>query len=235
MTLSSRGAQRLSSRGAQRRGIWRCALALAFALALPARAQRSDSLARLYTKSELRIPMHDGTQLFTVVYQPRDTSRRYPIMMTRTPYSVGPYGPTAYPRFLGPSPRFTQEGFIFVYQDVRGRFMSDGDFVHMTPWRGMAGARSTDESTDTYDTIDWLVGHLPHNNGRVGIWGISYPGFFTAASLVNAHPALKAASPQAPQADWFLGEAHHRVSGKIRFRHRRWIQVLSRPRATLQR
>jgi putative CocE/NonD family hydrolase len=131
-------------------------------------------------------------------------------MLTRTPYSVGPYGPAAYPRSLGPSPRFADDGFIFVYQDVRGRFMSDGDFVHMTPWRGMAGARATDESTDAYDTIDWLLKNIPHNTGRVGIWGISYPGFFTAAALVNAHPALKAASPQAPQADWFLGDdVHH--------------------------
>ena len=173
-------------------------------------AQRLDSVATRYAKSELRIPMRDGTQLFTALYQPRDTSRRYPIMLTRTPYSVGPYGASAYPRSLGPSPAFMNEGFIFVYQDVRGRFMSDGEFVHMTPWRGMAGAKSTDESTDSYDTIDWLVKHVPHNNGRVGIWGISYPGFFTAAALVDAHPALKAASPEAPQADWFLGDdVHH--------------------------
>ncbi len=181
-------------------------------LSLPVAAygQQSDSLASRYLKSEIRIPMRDGTKLFTAVYQPRDTSRTYPIMLTRTPYSVGPYGATAYPRFLGPSPRFTDEGFIFVYQDVRGRYMSDGDFVHMTPWRGMAGARSTDESTDTYDTIDWLIKNVPHNSGRVGQWGISYPGFFAAASLVNAHQALKAVSPQAPQADWFLGDdVHH--------------------------
>ena len=93
-----------------------------------------------YTKTEVRVPMRDGTHLFTVVYAPRDTSRRYPIMMTRTPYSVGPYGPNAYPRAVGPSQRFADEGFIFVYQDVRGRFMSEGDFEHMTPWKGMAGA-----------------------------------------------------------------------------------------------
>ena len=187
-------------------------IVLSFALlaAATAMAQHPDSIGTRYAKSEIRIPMRDGTQLFTAVYQPRDTSRRYPIMLTRTPYSVGPYGPTAYPRSLGPSPAFMNEGFIFVYQDVRGRYMSEGDFVHMTPWRGMAGARTTDESTDTYDTIDWLVKHLPYNSGRVGIWGISYPGFFTAAALVNAHPALKAASPQAPQADWFLGDdVHH--------------------------
>jgi putative CocE/NonD family hydrolase len=179
-------------------------------VAAAATAQRPDSAATRYAKSELRIPMRDGARLFTAVYQPRDTSRRYAIMLTRTPYGVGPYGPNAYPRFLGPSPAFMSDGFIFVYQDVRGRFMSEGDFVHMTPWRGTAGARSTDESTDTYDTIDWLVTHVPHNNGRVGMWGISYPGFFTAAALVDAHPALKAASPQAPQADWFLGDdVHH--------------------------
>ena len=131
-------------------------------------------------------------------------------MMTRTPYSVGPYGPNAYPGRVGPSQRFADEGFIFVYQDVRGRFMSDGEFKHMTPWKGMAGAAKTDESTDAYDTIDWLVTHVPHNNGRVGIWGISYRGFFAAASLVSSHPALKAVSPQAPQADWFLGDdVHH--------------------------
>jgi putative CocE/NonD family hydrolase len=135
---------------------------------------------------------------------------RHAIMLNRTPYSVGPYGPSRYPRSLGPSPRFADHGFIFVYQDVRGRFMSEGTFVHMTPWRGMAGALSTDESTDTYDTIDWLLQHVPHNTGRVGMWGISYPGYFTGAALVNAHPALKAASPQAPQADWFLGDdVHH--------------------------
>ena len=185
-------------------------LSLVFLAATTAAAQRPDSVATRYAKSETRIPMRDGTQLFTAVYQPRDTSRRYAIMLRRTPYSVAPYGVTAYPPVLGPSPAFMDEGFIFVYQDVRGRYMSDGNFVHMTPWRGMAGARTTDESTDAYDTIDWLVTHLPHSNGRVGIWGISYPGFFTAAALVNAHPALKAASPQAPQADWFLGDdVHH--------------------------
>jgi putative CocE/NonD family hydrolase len=179
-------------------------------LANVAPAQQPQSVDARYAKTEVRIPMRDGTQLFTAVYAPRDTSRNYPIMMTRTPYSVRPYGPSAYPRSLGPSARFAEDGFIFVYQDVRGRFMSEGNFVHMTPWRGMAGALATDESTDAYDTIDWLVKHVPHNTGRVGIWGISYGGYFTAAALANAHPALKAASPQAPQADWFLGDdVHH--------------------------
>src|SRR5256885_7391218 len=145
------------------------AIGLVFLATAGVAAQRPDSVAARYAKRELRVPMRDGVHLFTAVYQPRDTSRRYAIMLTRTPYSVGPYGATAYPRSLGPSPAFMNEGFIFVYQDVRGRFMSDGEFVHMTPWRGMAGARSTDESTDSYDTIDWLVKHPPHTKGRVGI------------------------------------------------------------------
>ncbi|MDB4875337.1 MAG: cocE 2 [Gemmatimonadetes bacterium] len=188
---------------------------LALAVASPLVAQRGTApdsafLRQHYAKTEYQIPMRDGKRLFTAVYTPRDTTRRYPIMLSRTPYSAGPYGPDAYPRALGPSPRFADAGFIFVYQDVRGRFMSEADFVHMTPWRGMAGAAAVDESTDTYDTIDWLLTHVPRNTARVGMWGISYPGFFTAAALVDAHPALKAASPQAPQADWFMGDdVHH--------------------------
>jgi hypothetical protein len=131
-------------------------------------------------------------------------------MMTRTPYGIGPYGPTAFPNRLGPSRRFADDGFIFVYQDVRGRFMSEGDFVHMTPARSAAVRHAVDESTDTYDTIDWLLARVPRHSGRVGIWGISYGGFFATTSLVGAHPALKAVSPQAPQADWFMGDdVHH--------------------------
>jgi uncharacterized protein len=176
----------------------------------PAAAQDAASFAATYMKREYRIPMRDGTRLFTAVYTPRDTSRSYPIMLTRTPYSVGPYGETQYPARLGPSRRFADEGFIFVYQDVRGRFMSEGDFVHMTPTKGPAGAAKVNESTDTYDTIDWLLANVPRNTGRVGAWGISYGGFFAATSLIGSHPALKAVSPQAPQADWFMGDdVHH--------------------------
>lgn len=183
---------------------------LSFAGAATGAAQDPSAVKAGYAKTEYQIPMRDGTRLFTAVYAPRDTTRRYPIMLTRTPYGVGPYGADAFPRAVGPSRRFAEEGFIFVYQDVRGRFMSEGDFAHMTPWKGMAGAGAADESTDTYDTIDWLVARIPRNNGRVGIWGISYPGFFAAAAMVNAHPALKAVSPQAPQADWFMGDdVHH--------------------------
>jgi putative CocE/NonD family hydrolase len=162
-----------------------------------------------YTKYEFRIPARDGKKLFTSVYVPKDTSRKYAILLTRTPYSVAPYGIDNYRNALGPSEKFAREGFIFVYQDVRGRYLSEGDFVDMRPQIAhKRGPQDVDESSDTWDTIDWLVKTLP-NNGNVGMWGISYPGFYTAAGIIDAHPALKAASPQAPIADWFVGDDFH--------------------------
>ena len=129
-----------------------------------------------YTKAEYRIPMRDGVQLFTSVYVPKDTSQKYPIIMQRTPYSVAPYGLEAYKPSLGPSSLFMQEGYIFVYQDVRGRVMSEGDFHWMTPYKPVkSGVKDVDESTDTYDTIEWLLKNIPNNNGRIGQWGISFP------------------------------------------------------------
>jgi uncharacterized protein len=173
-------------------------------------AQNSLDVRSGYTKMEYAIPMRDGVKLFTSVYAPKDTSVTYPILLTRTPYSVEPYGPSAYPRSFGPSPAFAQEGYIFVYQDVRGRYMSEGDFKWMTPYiTNKRGPNDVDESTDTYDTIEWLVKNIPNNNGRVGMYGISYPGFYTASALVEPHPALKAASPQAPMADNYLGDDIH--------------------------
>ncbi|MGA8029673.1 MAG: CocE/NonD family hydrolase [Bryobacteraceae bacterium] len=164
-----------------------------------------------YTKHEFRIPMRDGVRLFTAVYAPTDSSEKYPILMTRTPYSVEPYGLDAYPRRLGPSRKFAEDKFIFVYQDVRGRFMSEGEFVEMRPEKDvMDGPPDVDESTDTYDTIEWLLKNVPNNNGKVGLTGVSYPGFYTSAGLINAHPALMAASPQAPMADIYMGDdAYH--------------------------
>lgn len=163
-----------------------------------------------YSKTEVRIRARDGVQLFTSIYAPRDTTRAYPILMSRTPYGIAPYGPDQYPARLGPSARFSDDGFIFVYQDTRGRFMSEGYFQYMTPHlETKRGAKDVDESTDTYDTIDWLVKNVPHNNGRVGTWGISAPGFFTAAGMIDAHPAHKAASPQAPLIDWYFGDDRH--------------------------
>ena len=161
--------------------------------------------------------MRDGKRLFTSIYMPKDQSKKYPILMTRTPYNVGPYGENEYKRTLGQNMLLAKDGFIFVYQDVRGRWMSEGNFVdvrpdgrymseglnlEMTPYiENKKNNNDVDESSDAYDTIDWLVKNLPNNNGKVGIEGISYPGFYSTASLPNAHPALKAVSPQAPVTD----------------------------------
>jgi putative CocE/NonD family hydrolase len=180
--------------------------------ALPAQAPAGAHRVReRYEKREHRIAMRDGTRLFTSVYLPRDTSRTYPILMTRTPYSVAPYGDTVYRAALGPSGHFQDEGFIFVYQDVRGRWMSEGAFTHMTPHRAVKrGVQDVDESTDAYDTIEWLLANLPRHNGRVGMTGISYPGFYTSAGCIDAHPALVACSPQAPVTDMAQGDdAYH--------------------------
>ena len=163
-----------------------------------------------YNKLEFKIPMRDGVKLFTSVYVPKDSTKKYPVMMDRTPYSVAPYGKDLYKGNLGPSPLFVHDGYIFVYQDVRGRWMSEGVFEEMTPEKEIHKTKKdVDEGTDTYDTIDWLLKHLPGNNGKVGVWGISYPGFFTTASLLSRHPALVAASPQAPMADLYRDDAFH--------------------------
>jgi putative CocE/NonD family hydrolase len=172
--------------------------------------QESVAVQSRYEKREVLIPMRDGTRLFTSIYIPRDTTQRYPILLSRTPYSVRPYGEQHYKSSVGPSGLFSQSGYIFVYQDVRGRWASEGDFVNMRPHRAMKqGPNDIDESTDTYDTIEWLVRNVRHNNGRVGMWGVSYPGFYTAAGMIDAHPALVAASPQAPIVDWFMGDDWH--------------------------
>jgi uncharacterized protein len=173
----------------------------------------NDSLyvRRHYVKREVSIPVRDGVRLFTSIYAPQDTTRTYPIMMLRTPYGIGPYGEEEYATSLGPSAAALHEMFIFVYQDVRGTHMSGGEFVNVRPYlRGKTGPRDVDESSDTYDTITWLLANVPRNNGKVGMWGISYPGFYAAAALMEAHPALAAVSPQAPVADWFAGDdVHH--------------------------
>ncbi len=162
-----------------------------------------------YQKQEVRIPMRDGVRLFTAIYTPKDTGHRYPFLMTRTPYSIGYYGPDQFPskKFAASLAEFARSGFIFVWQDVRGRYMSEGTFVEERPEFDRPGnAHDVDESTDTYDTIEWLLKNVPNNNGKVGLRGISYPGFYTSTGLINAHPALVAASPQAPMADLYQGD-----------------------------
>jgi putative CocE/NonD family hydrolase len=177
-------------------------------------ASTKRSLRETYTKYEFRIPMRDGTRLFTAVYVPKDASRPYPFLVNRTPYSAGVqaggelhYGADWYPQSIGPSKEFEDAGYIFVKQDVRGRYMSEGKWQEMTPHaNAKLAAGEGIEAQDMYDTVEWLLKHVPNNNGKVGIYGISYPGFYTAASIIDSHPAIKAASPQAPIADLFMGD-----------------------------
>ncbi|MGI8952328.1 MAG: CocE/NonD family hydrolase [Chitinophagaceae bacterium] len=180
-------------------------------------AQQTESnlsfIKKNYTKIERMIPMRDGVKLFTSIYIPKDTINKYPILMERTPYSCEPYGEDKYDvDQIGPNKLFINEKYIYVHQDVRGRHMSEGNFQEMTPAIDKKKSNNdVDESSDTYDTIDWLLKNIHNNNGKVGIYGISYPGFYASASLPNAHPAIKAVSPQAPVTDEFQGDdAYHR-------------------------
>jgi putative CocE/NonD family hydrolase len=172
--------------------------------------ERETYIRDHYTKTERYITMRDGARLFTSIYIPKDQKRKYPVLMTRTPYSLNPYGESEYPGGLVPSMLFVKEGYIFVYQDVRGRWMSEGSFVDIRPHNPDKKSKTDiDESSDTYDTVEWLLKNIPSNNGKVGIYGISYPGFYATASLPGAHPAVKAVSPQAPVTDWFIGDDFH--------------------------
>lgn len=182
----------------------------AFAQRSAVQKQDSAYVRDHYTKMQKLIPMRDGVKLSTVIYVPKEDSKKYPIMFNRTPYSAGPYGETEYKMSLGPSMLFAREGYIFVYQDVRGRYLSEGKFVATRPYiQNKKKKTDIDETSDTYDTIDWLVKNIPHNNGKVGTWGISADGFYATMTTIDAHPALKAASPQAPVTDWFMGDDRH--------------------------
>ncbi|MFT7385297.1 MAG: putative CocE/NonD family hydrolase [Nonlabens sp.] len=183
-------------------------VSFAFAKAQP----NSDYVKENYTKTVENISMRDGVNLYTVIYTPKDTSKEYPMMLQRTCYSVRPYGENEYKSALGPNKFMMEEGYIFVYQDVRGRWMSEGDFDNMRPHitgNDVNNKKDIDESSDTFDTIEWLINNVPNNNKKVGQWGISYPGFYTAAALPEAHPSLVASSPQAPIGDFFFDDFHH--------------------------
>jgi hypothetical protein len=166
-------------------------------------------LAEHYTKYEHRIPMRDGVRLFTRVYVPKDDSQAWPIILTRTPYALKPYGVDNYTDPSGSFRTLAKDLFILVTQDVRGRFGSEGEYVHVRPFNPNKRPKEIDENSDTYDTIDWLVKNVPNNNGKAGMFGISYPGFYTAMGMIDSHPALQAASPQAPISDWFMGDDLH--------------------------
>ncbi len=201
----------------------RILLAVAIAVLWPAAAQaqrpqpKSDPAADAlrdyikahYTKYEYKIPMRDGVKLHTAVFVPKDDTQTYPMLLIRTPYSCAPYGADNYPNSLRPGEKFVKAGYIFVNQDVRGCWMSEGEFVNMRPHNPAKKDKETDESSDTYDTIDWLLKNVKAHNGKVGQTGISYPGFYTVCGMIDAHPAMKAASPQAPVTDWFIGDDFH--------------------------
>ena len=165
-----------------------------------------------YNKQQVYIPMRDGVKLYTTIYSPKDasTNKSYPIIMQRTCYSSQPYGENEFKKQVGPNETMMKEGYIVVYQDVRGRWMSEGEYTNMTPivWPH-DNNENVDESTDTYDTVEWLVNNVEFNNGRVGQWGISYPGFYATNAAIDAHPAMKAVSPQAPIGDFFFDDFHH--------------------------
>jgi hypothetical protein len=204
------------------------------AVAPVASAQETDQLASFirlhYVKQEHLVPMCDGVKLFTSVYVPRDATVKYPLLIKRTPYSVAPYGPDKYAATLGPSEHFVKAGYIFVNQDVRGRFQSEGEFVQVTPHvPKKQKPADVDESSDTFDTIEWLLKNVAGHNGRVGIYGISYPGFYAAAGMIDAHPALKAVSPQAPVGDWYFDDFLH--NGAFFLAHAyRWLGNNDQPR-----
>ena len=181
-------------------------------ISVTAQEPNKDSLymREHYEKSEYKIPMRDGKTLFTVVYMPKDQTKTWPILMNRTCYNASSYAD--YKAHGHPSRFLVEDGYILVFQDVRGRYMSEGEFNNMTPnipGNNPKNKKDIDESSDTWDTIDWLIKNLKGNNGRVGIFGISYPGFYSAAALPDAHPALKACSPQAPVSDFFFDDFHH--------------------------
>ncbi|MCE9607737.1 MAG: CocE/NonD family hydrolase [Planctomycetia bacterium] len=211
--------------------------------AAPTFAQGPDYLRAHYVKREYRIPMRDGARLFTAVYSPKavptppagqpPTDRARPLLMIRTQSGLAPYGEERFPGSLGPSAHFARSGYIFVYQDIRGRWMSEGDFVAMRPHEPRkAGPRDVDESTDTYDTIEWLLKNVADHNGKVGHYGTSYRGWLAAAGMIDAHPALKAVSPQAPIGDMFTGDDWHH-NGALFLNHTFFympIMGMARPR-----
>ena len=186
-------------------------LVFLFLVTAPVLAQTESEfdVAANYSKREVDIVMRDGTKLHTTIYAPKDTSQKYPILMSRTPYSSRPYGEGQYRSKIGPNEYLMKQGNIFVYQDVRGRWMSEGTYDNMRAFIPNKKGEQFDEASDTYDTVEWLVKNVKNNNGRVGIWGISYPGFYSTYSLLDAHPAIKAVSPQASISDFFFDDFHH--------------------------
>ena len=218
-----------------------CCLLAALAaslLARPAAAQAIDgpfsqkAFEARYTVQSFKVPMRDGARLFTTVYCPKNQSQKWPILMYRTPYGIDPdpYVPGVYAEQREMLHSMLREGYIVVEQDVRGRFYSEGEWVNVRPQTAHKKSEA-DDATDTYDSIEWLLKAIPNNNGNVGIWGISYPGFYAMAGGIHAHPALKAISPQAPVSDWFMGDDNHHNGVLMLMDTVRWFNSMGRERA----
>ena len=156
-----------------------------------------------YTKKEVMIPMRDSVSLFTSIYLPREGGN-YPVIMVRSPYGVGPYGKSLSPDLYRIYYEFVRNNYILVFQNVRGTYLSEGTYENIRP----VGRDCVDDATDTYDTVEWIIGNLP-TNGCVGVKGISYPGFYATVAGLCGHPSIKAISPQAPVTDWFKGDDTH--------------------------
>ncbi|MEJ7589806.1 MAG: CocE/NonD family hydrolase [Ferruginibacter sp.] len=191
-------------------------LIIAFAslfVAISVHAQQEDStwFVNNYTKIERQIPMRDGVKLFTSIYLPKDKTEKHPVLMARTPYSCAPYGEDKFwPLWEGYLMAYARENYIMVVQDVRGRYMSEGEFMDVRPFnKNKKTIKDIDEASDTYDAIDWLIKNIDNNNEKVGVFGTSYPGFYATEAALSGHPALKAVSPQAPVTDWFVGDDFH--------------------------
>lgn len=213
-------------------------------LLLPAAAIAQDQkttdsawVAANYTKQEVYIPMRDGVRLFTAVYAPKDASEQHPFLINRTPYSIQPYGRDTFSKALWTTHwlSYAKEGYIIVLQDVRGRFMSEGQFEDVRPFNANKGKKGIDEAGDTYDTIDWLIKNIKNNNGKAGIFGISYPGFYATMGALSRHPALKAASPQAPVTDWFEGDDFHHNGAFMLMDAFSFYSVFGKPRPQLEK
>jgi predicted acyl esterase len=185
---------------------------------------------RHYRKSEHRIPMRDGVRLFTQVYSPMDKSELHPIILFRTPYGIPPYGETFTDKTL-PSLYFLKENYILVFQDIRGKFMSEGTFQFCSPYKAdKKSIADVDESSDAYDTVEWLLKNVPHNNGKVGVWGISYPGSTATMAALSSHPAVLAVSPQAPGADLFIGDDGHHNGAFYLAHYANWLYSVGQAR-----
>jgi putative CocE/NonD family hydrolase len=177
-----------------------------------AQAQNADSIwfANNYSKKEVYIPMRDGVKLFTAVYTPNNNDEKHPFLITRTPYSCAPYGEDKYTSLWSTYKlKYAKEGYVFVFQDVRGRYMSEGVFEDVRPFNKNKKGKEIDEASDTYDMMDWLVKNVANNNGKAGVMGTSYPGFYSTMAALSNHPAIVAVSPQAPVTDWFMGDDFH--------------------------